>query len=207
MFDRIMDETPRLLMVCHCLPTRNGDCRRKRAWQLLTAAARTHRVWLTLIADGPVHFHQWRALDDCTESLAVVGHLSLRPRHQAARQTRKWLEDYPFHAAICSSPQLWLAIRKARLAIKVCDFSSPDSMLGRSRKAQRIERAVAEDCDIALSDQHGDQPRFTNLGAKVHLMTEKHGEKLVHLLDQAISADPLTLAHTDAMPRLVQRAA
>lgn len=146
-----MPDRPRLLIVSHCVPDATGYSDRGRVWQLLSLAARTHRVSLVCLVDGPVSLSQWRRIHHKAQAPAIqaraalarlVGRAwrlvdepageSLQIRYVCQNALRSWSGDQPFDAVLSTHPGLWPATNTINTRLRICDLHSRQSLLHRS---------------------------------------------------------------------------
>jgi hypothetical protein len=176
-----------LLMLSHVLPQADGSDQRQRAWQLLTTAARTHRVYLACLVDGPAQLEHWRALQPYTAAClmeAPAAGLGFDPQAHAQRCSRSlgsalqpWLAQTRFDAVIASSPLLWPAAALVSARLSLCDLNWPRSLQHRriSREGSalqrwwhwrqfgrhdRFERQIARECDVLIVNHHDASRRY-----------------------------------------------
>ena len=147
----VPDDRPGLLMVSHCVPDAIGYSDRGRAWQLLSLAARTHRVTLVCLVDGPVSLRQWRLIHDKAHAPAIqarsglarlVGRAwrlvdepagaSLQVRRACRNAFRSWSGRHSFDTILSTHPGLWPATSALDAGLQICDLHSRQSLMHRS---------------------------------------------------------------------------
>lgn len=110
-------KTRRLLMISHCMPQR-GPGPRGRAWQLLSAATKSHDVFLLAQADAPITLAEWRATEHKTHRMALA---TGRSASALCTMAGAWVGDAPFDAVVCTNPRLLKQTLTIPAAQRICD--------------------------------------------------------------------------------------
>lgn len=159
---------PTLLMLSATFPDRRGIGPGRRAWQLLQAAARTHRVSLITYSHRRATLAQWDLLTALTEQVILVPR-RLRQSTVAAfgSAMTQELARQRFDLALCTTPSLTPLFRDVDAQVRVCDFNVPASHwhhrrwqaaphatrwwhAWRQELAAITERAAADQSDLLL---------------------------------------------------------
>lgn len=140
-----MIDKPSLLMLSHCVPDAGGGMDRARAWQLLRVSARTHRVALACVMDGPVSLAQWRAIHELAHPMQIatppiihrlqeIGRRLIhgrsgewgRPCASSIRPILTEWGDLSFRAVLATHPIFWGLLQQIQSPLRVCDLSAHD---------------------------------------------------------------------------------
>lgn len=133
--------TRRLLMISHCMPQR-GPGPRGRAWQLLSAATRSHDVFLLAQADAPITLAEWRATENKTHRMALA---TGRTASALCTMASAWVGDTPFDAVVCTTPRLLKQTLTIPAAQRICDAANkPAHGFEKLRNLWLTRRAAAQ---------------------------------------------------------------
>lgn len=131
---------PSLLMLSDCFPNPSGDGRGARAWRLLCCAARTHEVYLSATADGPVNLRQWRDVAQRARRVHIApGRRRWFSPPGLSSELKSMISKRPFDVLLATSPRAWPGRYTIDAGIKLCDVSRDTRALDLppTRKQQR----------------------------------------------------------------------
>jgi hypothetical protein len=195
-----------------CLPQADGDSGRQRAWQLLGAAASTHRVWAVALADGPIRLEHWREVAERCERLIVQPRSWWRRDGGRLTAALSTLDRRQFDAILCCSAGLWRGATQVQAALKVADVAS---LLAGQREAAEAARwrpwrrgggvarlggaEMLSHFDALLADGSHTPAWLAAYGPKVHTVAGQDADLLLAVLQtqrRAVGARPRPTAQT-----------
>ena len=200
-----------MLMLSHCVPARQGDTDRLRAWQLLNLACRSHRVHLVCVYDGPTHLAQWRDLYIRAERLVLAQHhlgyrviskvmawfcrsprMGFDVRGVLDKALQRWPRGQSFDAALCTRPILVAQASCISSNLCFCDLSP----IGAGEMVGSHQVPVGSR-NYLIVDNPKDKQTVVRAGGQALLIprsTDVGSSPLVP------SLDPLIVARTIAVP-------
>jgi len=156
-----------MLMLSTCFPDPQGSAKAARAWRLLRCAAKTHRVFLSAVADCRVNLNGWRDVAGCVQRIHIVAPKRFgRFTSPCTDEARDGFRHIAFDALLANEPGAWPTVFPGRIASAVCDFAhcgqdeialpeprTPEllSLLGLKPKPIRLPDVIAA-CDHVLVD-------------------------------------------------------
>lgn len=200
-------QQPALLLVTNAVPAPSGDDARKRAWQLLEAATRTHRVWLVSLVNGPLNLQHWEMLSSKVQGISLVPGKSSWQRDVLLREAvNEQTREQRFDTVLAAGAACWPVSSTVNAKARFCDldipasrwYSEQASMSGpglrwwhqrRSKLAQAQERLAADGCDMLLVSQPEDAGRYPNPQRPTRVVPHDDIACLERLLRHTADAD------------------
>ena len=198
-------QKPSLLLVTNAVPAPSGDDARQRAWQLLEAATRTHRVWLVSLVNGPLNLQHWERLSSKVQRISLVPGKSSWQRDAMLREAvNEHTREQRFDTVLAAGAVCWPVSSTVNAQTRFCDLDVPASrwhseqasMSGpgmrwwhqrRSRLAQAQEQLAAKGCDTLLVSQPDDAGRYPNAQRPTRVVPHDDIACLERLLRPAVA--------------------
>jgi hypothetical protein len=156
---------PSLLMLSDSFPDPDGGSRAARAWRLLSCAASTHQVSLSVSTDAAVNLNQWRRVAGLARRVHIEsGRLRLFGPSSTHPVGYRWAQQRRFDALLVTSPRIWPTQSQVEAGVQLCDFADAGhrvleqvSLLGRlaetvfrrTQVLKNVPQIIAE-CDHPL---------------------------------------------------------